>query len=147
MPAASGHGEMRVLVRKDFNGFHKLSIPSSVLCLFSDPLQILYGSPLAPLGPHITPTLPPLLFGAGITPEMPKSVQFQVSVGVSGPQIPVHFLRPTPHISMETQTFPMGTPNDPQPHMAYPHIYVHHPYPALGKPKPALWGTPAHRYP
>ena len=80
MPAASGHGEMRVLVRKDFNGFPKLSIPSSVLCLFSDPLQILYGFPLAPLGPHITPTLPPLLFDAGITPEMPKSVQLQVSV-------------------------------------------------------------------
>lgn len=84
---------------------------------------------------------------AGVTPEMPESVQFQVSVGVSGPQIPVHFLRPTPHISMETQTFPMGTPNDPQPHMAYPHIYEHHPYPALGKHKPALRGTPAHRYP
>ncbi|XP_046761961.1 uncharacterized protein LOC425238 isoform X5 [Gallus gallus] len=84
---------------------------------------------------------------AGVSPEMPESVQFQVSVGVSGPQIPVHFLRPTPHISMETQTFPMGTPNDPQPHMAYPHIYEHHPYPALGKHKPALRGTPAHRYP
>ena len=147
MPAASGHGEMRVLVRKDFNGFHSLCIPSSVLCLFFDPLQILYGFPVVPRGPHITPTLPPLLFDAGVTPEMPESVQFQVSVGVSGPQIPVHFLRPTPHISMETQTFPMGTPNDPQPHMAYPHIYEHHPCPALGKHKPALWGTPAHRYP
>ena len=118
MPAASGHGEMRVLVRKDFNGFHSLCIPSSVLCLFFDPLQILYGFPVAPLGPHITPTLPPLLFHAGVTPEMPKSVQFQVSVGVSGPQIPVHFLRPTPRISMETQTFLMGTPNAPHPHMA-----------------------------
>eukprot|EP00076_Gallus_gallus_P036552 XP_025002090.1 osteoclast-associated immunoglobulin-like receptor isoform X2 [Gallus gallus] len=51
---------------------------------------------------------------AGVTPEMPESVQLQVSVGVIGPQIPVHFLGPTPRISMETQTFPMGTPNDPQ---------------------------------
>eukprot|EP00076_Gallus_gallus_P036553 XP_025002091.1 platelet glycoprotein VI-like isoform X3 [Gallus gallus] len=50
----------------------------------------------------------------GVTPEMPESVQLQVSVGVIGPQIPVHFLGPTPRISMETQTFPMGTPNDPQ---------------------------------
>ena len=147
MPAASGHGEMRVQVRKDFNGFHSLCIPSSVLCLFFDPLQILYGFPVVPRGPHITPTLPPLLFDAGVTPEMPESVQLQVSVGVIGPQIPVHFLGPTPRISMETQTFPMGTTNDPQPHMAYPHIYEHHPYPALGKPKPAMWGTPAHRYP
>ena len=113
MPAASGHGEMRAQVRKDFNGFHSLCIPSSVLCLFFDPLQILYGFPVVPRGPHITPTLPPL-FDAGVTPEMPESVQLQVSVGVSGPQIPVHFLRPTPRISMETQTFPMGTPNDPQ---------------------------------
>ena len=114
MAAASGNGEMRAQVRKDFNGFHSLCIPSSVLCLFFDPLQILYGFPVVPRGPHITPTLPPLLFDAGVTPEMPESVQFQVSVGVSGPQIPVHFLGPTPRISMETQTFPMGTPNDPQ---------------------------------
>ena len=102
MPTASGHGQMRVLVRKDFNGFHSLCIPSSVLCLFSDPLQILYGFPVVPRGPHITPTLPPL-FDAGVSPEMPESVQFQVSVGVSGTQIPVHFLGHTPHISMETQ--------------------------------------------
>ena len=114
--------------------------------MFFDSVLICYGSLVVPQGPHITPTLPPL-FDAGVTPEMPESVQFQVSVGVSGPQIPVHFLRPTPRISMETQTFPKETPSDPQPHMAYPHIYVHHPYPALGKHKTALWGTPAHRYP
>ena len=147
MPAASGHGEMRVLVRKDFSGFHSLQVPPVIPYVFFDTVLICYGSPVVPQGPHITPTLPPLLFDAGITPEMPKSVQLQVSVGVSGPQIPVHFLRPTPRISIEPQIFPMGTTNDPQPHMAYPHIYVHHPYPALGKPKPAPWGTPAHRYP
>ena len=118
MAAASGNGEMRAQVRKDFNGFHSLQVLPNVPYVFFDSILICYGSPVVPQGPHITPTLPPLLFDAGVTPEMHKSVQLQVRVWVSGPQIPVHFLGPTPRISMETQTFLMGTPNDPHPHMA-----------------------------
>ncbi|XP_021237417.1 natural cytotoxicity triggering receptor 1-like isoform X2 [Numida meleagris] len=78
----------------------------------------------------------------GVPPAMTEDLEIQVSACGSGPQIPTYPLGPTLDINMETQIFTMGTSNDPQPHMAYPDIYVHHPYPDHGNPISALWEIP-----
>ncbi|POI18955.1 hypothetical protein CIB84_017301 [Bambusicola thoracicus] len=62
------------------------SSPSVPYVLF-DRLLIPYGSPSCRSRPHITPTLSPLLLDAGVTPEVPKSVQPPVSIWISVTQI------------------------------------------------------------